>query len=154
MSAQLLTILKFFLVALVWLFFLRVVRAMWAELRRGGSQGVAGDSTGAGGEPRGRERPSGLALRILEPKERSGETFPIDGEMTLGRAAGCAVSVPEDSYTSSIHARVFVRDGTVWVEDLGSTNGTWVNGKGVGSPTALHKGDQLLFGRTLAVVDK
>lgn len=154
MSAQLLTILKFFLVALVWLFFLRVVRAMWADLRRGGGTRPAGRPADAAASGLARQRPTGLMIQILEPKERAGETFRIDGEMTLGRAPGCAVSVPDDSYTSNIHARVFVKDGTIWLEDLGSTNGTWVNDQRVTSATVLHKGDRLKFGQTLAVIAK
>ena len=147
-------ILKFFLVALVWLFFLRVVRAMWADLRRGSTPRQAGRPSDVGTSAPGRERPAGLVMQILEPKERAGETFQIDGEMTLGRAPGCAVSVPNDSFTSNIHARVFVKDGTIWLEDLGSTNGTWVNSKRVTSHTVLHKGDRVKFGQTLAVIAK
>ena len=57
----------------------------------------------------------------------------------MGRAAGCGVHV-EDAYTSNLHARVFRRDGAVWVEDLGSTNGTWVNAEKIDAPTRLGRG--------------
>ena len=63
---------------------------------------------------------------MIEPQEGYGQTFDVGEEVTLGRAAGCGVRV-EDSYTSNLHARLFRRNGTLWVEDLGSTNGTWVN---------------------------
>jgi pSer/pThr/pTyr-binding forkhead associated (FHA) protein len=66
----------------------------------------------------------------------------------VGRASGCAVHV-EDAYTSNLHARVFRREGAVWVEDLGSTNGTWVNAERIDAPTRLGRGDLLQVGGTV-----
>lgn len=78
-----------------------------------------------------------------------GKTYQLRDDMTLGRAASCNVSLEYDNYASNRHARVVVRDGTVWVEDLGSTNGTRVNDSVITSPTALHRGDRLKIGQTL-----
>ena len=54
---------------------------------------------------------------MIEPEDQHGQIFDLGDELTIGRAAGCGVRV-EDSYTSSLHARLFRRDGTLWVEDL------------------------------------
>src|ERR687896_167383 len=65
-----------------------------------------------------------------------------------GRAAGCQVAL-EDNYVSQLHARVFTRDGGVWVEDLGSTNGPYLNDQRVSAPLAVRRGDQLKVGSTV-----
>ena len=90
---------------------------------------------------------------MIEPQEGYGQTFEVGEEVTLGRAAGCGVRV-EDSYTSSLHARLFRRNGSLWVEDLGSTNGTWVNAERIGSTAKLGKGDLLQVGGTVFEVSR
>ena len=50
---------------------------------------------------------------------------------------------------SQVHARAFDRDGTLWVEDAGSTNGTLVNGKRITEPVKLRKGDRVQVGETV-----
>jgi len=76
--------------------------------------------------------------------------FELDvPELTIGRAPGCHVSVADDTFASSLHARVFGRDGGVFVEDLGSTNGTYVNGARLAGPTVLRPGDQVQVGNTV-----
>ncbi len=89
-------------------------------------------------------------LTVTEPPSRQGMRFELDvPELTIGRAAGCHVSVADDTFASSLHARVFGRDGTVFVEDLGSTNGTYVNGARLTGPTVLRPGDQVQVGNTV-----
>ena len=50
---------------------------------------------------------------------------------------------------SQVHARVFDRDGTLWIEDLGSTNGTFVNGERSNERVKLRKGDRVQVGETV-----
>ena len=66
----------------------------------------------------------------------------------MGRAAGCQVTI-DDTYASQLHARVFQRDGQVYVEDLGSTNGTYLNRHKVTGPMQLQRGDKLQIGNTV-----
>jgi pSer/pThr/pTyr-binding forkhead associated (FHA) protein len=73
----------------------------------------------------------------------------VNGELTIGRAAGCGVSLPDDTFVSNVHARVYERDGDVFVEDLGSTNGSLVNGATLTSATKLRKGDRIQVGQTV-----
>ena len=100
-----------------------------------------------------RGRAGKLHLKVIEPQEGYGQTFEVGEEVTLGRAAGCGVRV-EDSYTSSLHARLFRRNGSLWVEDLGSTNGTWVNAERIGTTSKLGKGDLLQVGGTVFEVSR
>jgi FHA domain len=141
-NQNLLRALEIFVVALIWLFFLRVIRAVWVEVRppKIRSSDAAGDSR--------RERSGRFHLKVIEPASYRGTTYDLTDEITVGRAAGCGVHV-EDAYTSNLHARVFRRDGAVWVEDLGSTNGTWVNAERINGPTRLGRGDLLQVGGTV-----
>ena len=88
-------------------------------------------------------------LIVVEPADQRGRTWPLVDEMTLGRAAGCHVAIPEDTFASQIHARIFSRDGQTWVEDLGSTNGTYVNRAKVSAATAVRRGDLVQIGNTV-----
>jgi pSer/pThr/pTyr-binding forkhead associated (FHA) protein len=95
-----------------------------------------------------------LRLRILEPAARRGETHTIDREVTVGRGGGCALVLSDDTYVSQLHARLFPQNGEGYVEDLGSTNGTYVNGKQITGVTRLKRGDRVQFGQTVAEVTK
>ena len=70
-------------------------------------------------------------------------------ELTVGRGGGCGI-VLDDTFVSQVHARVFRRDGDVYVEDLGSRNGTLLNGSRSAPRNALRRGDRVQFGRTVA----
>jgi hypothetical protein len=135
--------LEIIVVALIWLFFFRVIRAVWVEVRPPKPRALGSDA----GLSR-RERGNRFHLKVIEPEDVRGRTYDLGEEVTVGRAAGCAVHV-EDAYTSNLHARVFRRDGAVWVEDLGSTNGTWVNAERIDHPTRLGRGDLLQVGGTV-----
>ena len=67
------------------------------------------------------------------------------GEMTIGRAAGCQISL-EDTYISQLHARVSNAESGVVIEDLGSTNGTYVNRQRVTTPVLGNSGDRIQLG--------
>ena len=161
MSEGLLTILKFCFLALVYLFLLRVVRVVMLELKASKVPVPAADF--AAPEAMGMAAPAAAhakrkrgtpSMVIVEPAPRAGETFPLDDEITVGRAAGCAVVLAEDTFASQVHARVFRRGGETYVEDLGSTNGTYVNGERVGEATRVQRGDRVQFGRTVAEISK
>jgi pSer/pThr/pTyr-binding forkhead associated (FHA) protein len=159
-NQNLLRALEVLVVALIWLFFFRVIRAVWVQVRppvaRGAAAQAAAAAAAAGGSQASGERRGRAGrfhLKVIEPQEGYGQTFDVGEEVTLGRAAGCGVRV-EDSYTSSLHARLFRRNGSLWVEDLGSTNGTWVNAERIGSTAKLGKGDLLQVGGTVFEVSR
>jgi pSer/pThr/pTyr-binding forkhead associated (FHA) protein len=55
--------------------------------------------------------------------------------------------VVADNYVSNVHARIYLRDGSYWLEDLGSTNGTYMNRSRVSSPIAIGPGDEVRMGK-------
>jgi pSer/pThr/pTyr-binding forkhead associated (FHA) protein len=147
--------LEYVIIILLWLFFMWVVRAVWVEVRplqrrrqRRNEQQGAGDG---GGPPRRGKR---LRLQVVRPEDHVGRTYELDDEVTVGRAAGCGVSIDYDTYASNLHARLFRQNGDLWVEDLGSTNGTWVNTRRIGERTQLDKGDLLQVGGTVFEIGK
>jgi pSer/pThr/pTyr-binding forkhead associated (FHA) protein len=148
---ELLTILKFFFLALVWLFFVRVLRAVWAEIS---TPAPALAAAGSAAPARRGVAPALGHLRVVEPAATKGRTYDLGDELTIGRADGCAVALADDKTVSQLHARVFRRDGRLWLEDLGSTNGTYLNAKKVGAPVALSRGDRVMVGRTVLEVTK
>jgi pSer/pThr/pTyr-binding forkhead associated (FHA) protein len=150
MPESLLTILKFCFLALLYLFFFRVLRAVWAEIRPSTAAAAAAP---AAPRPRTRQPKTRTGpptkLTVVEPKEQAGRAYPLGDELTVGRAAGCQVALEGDSYVSQLHARVFTRDGQLYVEDLGSTNGTYLNRKKVSAPMLVRRGDRLQIGKTV-----
>ena len=121
-------------------FFARVLWAVWTEVRAGDLRQTRRRAPrhprSAGRDQRkARRGVPGLPhrLTVTEPPTLRGSKFELTGvEMTIGRAAGCQVSLPDDTFASTVHARVYGRDGAIYVEDLGSTNGTYLNGMRLG----------------------
>jgi len=159
MPEPLLGLLKLCALALLYLFFLRVLRAVWAEVNPkvaaagvvdGGKQRRGGRGTRAVGGGARRSKGS-RRLVVLEPKERKGHSWDLGQELTVGRAAGCQITL-DDSYVSQLHARVFTRDGVLYVEDLGSTNGTYLNTRKVSAAVPMQQGDKLKIGSTVLEV--
>ena len=155
MPQSVLTILKFCFLALLYLFLFRVVRVVVKELRAPAPvpQQVAPPSAA----PLPASRPAKPArgrgpgrLRILEPVARQGESYDLADELTVGRGGGCGIVLADDSFVSTVHARVFRRDGAVYVEDLGSRNGTLLNGEPLANAAQLRRGDHVQFGQTVA----
>jgi hypothetical protein len=168
-SEQLLTILKFCLLALMYLFFFRVIRAVWAELtppkvaappersrqrapvpvavpeapksKKAARRTVVGSSPSPHAPVVGR-------LVVVEPPESRGIAYSLADEISVGRAPGCQVTI-DDTFVSQVHARVFSREGNYLVEDLGSTNGTYVNSKKVSGAMIMQRGDRLQVGNTV-----
>lgn len=149
MPDSLLTILKFCFLALLYLFFLRVLRAVWAEMKAPAPAGptTAQPAPATRGGRAGGSR-AGARLRVIEPAETKGQTYELADELTVGRAGGCQITL-DDTFVSQLHARVFRRDGQLFVEDLGSTNGTFLNRKKVSAAAAIRKGDRLQIGKTV-----
>ena len=162
MPEPLLNVLKICLLILLYLFFFRVLRAVWAEvhLARQTSSGTApartgrgrgGKAAGAVRTPRRSRERTPPKLQVVEPAELAGTTYPLGDELTVGRAAGCQITL-DDTYASQVHARIFMRDDQLYVEDLGSTNGTYLNRRKVSAPMVVSHGDQIQIGSTIMEV--
>lgn len=118
------------------LFFARVLRVASIQARP------------ANFEPRSRRRRGTLALEFIEPTNRGGERVDIDVGVTIGRSGDCDLSL-QDTYLSSRHARIANDDGDLSIEDLGSTNGTYVNQELVKGRVHLERGDVVQVGGVL-----
>ncbi len=175
MTDQVLNILKFALLGLLYLFFARVLWAVWSEVRTPkqrtapvmpGQQQSSGtpaapprphsngpqvthqatqQTTQSRRAPKGRSGRVGR-LVILEPRARRGTTFAMQGELTLGRDPSCTIPIDDDSFISQLHLRFYDYEGQPMVEDLGSTNGTFHNGNKIIGAKLLHPGDRIQVG--------
>ncbi len=151
MPEPLLNVLKICLLVLLYLFFFRVLRAVWAEvnLAKSTASPPTGNRKGTR-RVRSRERKP-PKLTVLEPASIAGQTYSLGDELTVGRAAGCEITL-DDNYASQVHARLFTRDDQLYVEDLGSTNGTYLNRRKVSAPMVVSRGDQVQIGSTVMEV--
>lgn len=158
MPEAILTILKFCFLALLYLFLLRVIRVVYVEI--GGRGRLVGGKAAKAAAPvapssrRRRNRNGALVLRVVAPPELKGQAWEITDVLTVGRAAGCQLSFPDDTYISQMHARIVKRDDAVFVEDLGSTNGTYLNREKLTCEMPVQRGDQIQIGRTVLELSK
>lgn len=147
-------------IALILLFFLRVIRAVFVEVRPAGPRQTRGERRRAAREERriaaaDRRRDRGqLALEVIEPLDRMGQRFDVDGEVTIGRSPGCGIPTTYDIYSSTLHARFYHEGSRLYVEDLGSTNGTFVNSERIVKPSKLGRGDLVQVGATVFEVTR
>jgi hypothetical protein len=110
-----------------------------------GKEGVAGSSPA----------PGSLAdsSLVIHEGAGAGSEHPVDGELILGREHGSADLVIDDPGVSRRHARVLANGGGVIVEDLGSSNGTYVNGERIAEPVKLGAGDEVQVGATVLGIE-
>lgn len=137
MPVLFLNLLKLIFIALIYLFLWQVARAIAAHI-------------GTGGEPGGRRR-SATELVVVRSDTQAGLHFPVRDVVVLGRSDEADVTL-DDAYASEFHLRLVAKDGRVVLHDLGSTNGTYVNGRRVTSPITLNKGDAVQIGKTVLEV--
>ncbi len=151
MPEPLLVVLNVCLLILLYLFFARVLRAVWIEMKE---PALAAASSRSGSKrqaakpnPKPRKTPRSQPSRLVvaSPEAHAGLEFALADEMTIGRAPGCTIVI-DDAYVSSLHTRVNRRQDAWYVEDLGSKNGTFVNGRELSAPKAVRVGDHLSIG--------
>jgi hypothetical protein len=148
MTHGILDILRYFLLALIWLFLAYAARMVYVEVRRGQRERAAreGRTTAEAGETAPRRS---AHIQILESANRRGERFTLGEETTIGRANTCTISLESDTFVSALHARIVEHEGSWWIEDLGSTNGTFHNARRIDSPERLRRGDRFTVGATV-----
>ena len=158
-----LRIMQWGVIVLIFLFFLRVIRAVWVEMSPATIRKTRSERRQERRQERAATRPPDrpresrrrqLYLKVVQPEAQAGRTYDLDDELTIGRSPGCGVAMSEDIYTSTLHARLFRRNDQLWVEDLGSTNGTFVNSEQIKQAMRLGKGDLLQIGSTVFEVSR
>jgi pSer/pThr/pTyr-binding forkhead associated (FHA) protein len=157
MSELTLTLIKLGFLAVLWLFVLSAVSVMRSDLfgpqLRGQRlpRGAARPATRPAKPPKRRNAPRKL---VVTAGSLVGTTVSLgDAPVTVGRAQDSTV-VLDDDYASSRHARVFPRDGQWLVEDLGSTNGTYLDRDKVTGPTPVPMGVPIRIGKTVLELRK
>jgi hypothetical protein len=139
--------LKFGFLAVLYLFLFWVAQSAFRELRRTGAP--APEATGIHPlGPGGRAAASDAWLVAtagggLDP----GERFDLFGGISIGRSTDADVRI-EDRYASGIHARIYSRGASYYVEDMNSTNGTFLNGRRLDGEAELRDLDELRIGGT------
>jgi hypothetical protein len=136
-------LLRVLFVFLLYFFLFQIVRTIARELR------AVSIATAGGPSPRAVATQPAAQLILLEATEAglpAGQLFPVRSGAVVGRREGSAIHL-NDTYISNEHARLFLNDGRWWVADLGSTNGTFVNGMRIDRPMALAPGIEVRFGR-------
>jgi len=150
--------LQVIVLAVAGLFLLRVMRVAMVEVRPPrerkkektpeATEAVVATAAVESSRPRRRRRGDTLALEFIEPSEHAGEVLDVVDAFTIGRAVTNDVVV-EDVYLSGTHARFSHDDGDFFVEDLDSTNGTYVNQRLISHRNRLEKGDIVQVGGVL-----
>jgi hypothetical protein len=126
-------IVRLLFLALLYLFLARVVRSLLRDLRA-----AAREPSSSLGRLIVLDSPSG------EPAQ--GRSFDLDAIMTLGRDVNNAIVI-DDPFASAEHAVLTYRGQSWYVEDLGSTNGTYINGGPVADLSPLGYGDEVAIGQ-------
>ncbi|MEI6198890.1 MAG: FHA domain-containing protein [Actinomycetota bacterium] len=150
MTDALLNALKLILLALIYLFFGRVLWAVWSEVR---TPVMPAARVGGGTTSRSRAKKSvnkGVPMFVvIEPKQHQGATYTLSSVLAIGRLEDNDIVIDDDSFISSHHARIEIRPEGTWVVDLGSTNGCYVNGQKVAEERSVRKGDRIQVGSTV-----
>lgn len=90
----------------------------------------------------------GSVYVVSAPNQRP-RSIPLREEMTIGRSLRCDISIPDDRFISQYHARISLHNNTCVVEDLGSTNGTYLNGTRIKGSARVERGDRISLGNTI-----
>lgn len=151
MPAFVLTVLKIALLAFLYFFIWRAVRAVVLDLYGPRERRARGERQRPARRGRGKGTPSKVV--VLDEKGARVSTHRLTGTLEIGRAASCQIR-PNDTYLSQQHARIFDRNGSWAVEDLGSTNGTYLNQQKVTVPAHIAPGDRIRVGKTVIEVRK
>ena len=151
-----LLLLKIGFLVLLYLFIWRVVRTASRDLRGASQESMILAPQNAKEQKRrqrdrerGKAKPVGKLVVVSSPALRTGEEHTIDSRpLLIGRENENDVALARDEFSSSRHARFEPRRDGVYVEDIGSTNGTFVNGVRLTAPKRLSSGDVIRIGET------
>ena len=152
MDEPLVVALKFGFLAVLYLFLLWIARSALKDLARGGDSTAAAEPVEPP-SPRRRQSTvpdlrSGVAPRLVVVAamgHEPGSTFDVGTGAMMGRSDNAEIRV-DDPFASSAHARIFERGDFMYVEDMGSTNGTFLNGRQIRTSERLKVADLIRIG--------
>lgn len=142
-------ILRFAAVLILYLFLWQAVRLIYRDLGlRRNQKGDNADGTASVPEVSAADETAAELIVLAaaaNAKPALGSLLPLGSDNCLGRSDGNDI-VLDDPFASGRHARIFKSRGRFWLTDLGSRNGTFLNGMVISRPTALRNGDILKIG--------
>ncbi|MGH2756048.1 MAG: FHA domain-containing protein FhaB/FipA [Actinomycetota bacterium] len=153
MPTIVLDLLKYVFLAVLYIFMARAVKAIYVEIRPPQTARVQQAAKRQGAASARRSKKAPRKVTVVEGQGLKGRSFDLDSEMLIGRADKCHI-VLEDTYASQVHARIFSKGEGYMVEDMGSTNGTYLNRQKITSPTELQRGDHVKIGKTVLEMRK
>ena len=154
MSEIALTVIKVVYLALLWLFILSAVSVIRSDLFgktvRASDQLQPQELETPAAPPRRTKRQRGepRVLMISQGNQAGLSADLASGVIMIGRGADCQL-ILEDDYVSTRHARVVSTPDGIYIEDLGSTNGSYVNGQRITAPTTITMADTVRIGKTI-----
>ncbi|MDN5293548.1 MAG: hypothetical protein PWQ91_707 [Eubacteriales bacterium] len=138
-------ILRYGFLVLFYLFLFTLLSLMWQDFTREKNQAKERPVRGGGRENRGKA----VALLVVKESEAPGlppgATVKAGPSTLIGRGREAQIRV-QDRFASHRHALLYWQDGCFWIKDLGSRNGTIVNGSPISEPVPLEKGDIIQIG--------
>lgn len=144
-----LLVLKLAFLVVLYLFIWRIVRSAARDLRLPQESMILGPSQVSGRLQTASRVELGHLVVVASPALVGGTVLTLDTHpLSVGRGPGNDVALQEDEFASTRHARIEPRHDGVWVDDIGSTNGTFVNGIRVTRPRRLAPGDVIRVGET------
>ena len=138
-----LDLLKFLLLGILYIFIARAVRVINQELK-----GVDTSPAPAARSQAPKRTKKAPSKAFVVEGDKKGKTLTLNEELIIGRGEKCGL-VLDDTYVSTVHARIFSKGESYMLEDLGSTNGTYLNRRRVTAPMELQRGDQVKIGKTV-----
>ena len=150
MSPFALSVLKYSLIVLLYFFVFRAIRSVAVDVsgrRRGATTEMRIPAAAAAKPSRGGKPPTQV---VVHDAGASGKpaTVRLTGQVEIGRGDKCAIRL-QDHYVSQVHARLYERDGDWHVEDMGSTNGTFLNDGTISGSAVVRAGDAVRVGKTV-----
>lgn len=130
-----LALLRIIFLGLVYLFVWQVARAIGSHL----------------GLSVRRKRRQGTRILFVRSESQAGTEIEVNDVMVFGRSSESDL-VLDDPYASDFHMRLVAQQDGMMLHDLGSTNGTYINGRRVTAPTQLRRGDTIQVGKTVMEV--
>jgi pSer/pThr/pTyr-binding forkhead associated (FHA) protein len=162
MSELTLVLIRFAYLAILWIFVLSAISVIrsdmfGARVAREGGRGQERKAAKAAAKTRSKpakaRRGSPTAVAIVEGGNK-GEVVSLDGApLLIGRGNDAAIRL-DDDYVSTRHARIAASGDQWYVEDLGSTNGTYVGSSRISQPTAISLGTRIRIGKTILELRK
>lgn len=146
---EVLLVLKIAFLVLLYTFIWRIVRTASRDLRLPQESFVLAPSAAAGMQASRPGLRTGRLIVVKSADLESGDDFELNSaQLTIGRGHHNDIAIATDEYASARHARFEPRQDGVWVQDLGSTNGTYLNGTRLDGPRRLARGDIVRVGET------